>query len=98
VLDKGPASTQPAVLEILHCIVYSIDISTASIQAINADLLRVVAKYVEVSTLFQCSAVGVIVFIEYYCKHCQGPMSCVRHLKSRGSLLIEHYTHIHCCN
>ena len=49
VLDKGPSSTQAAVLQILHCIVHCIDIKTASTQAINSDLLRVVAKYVEVS-------------------------------------------------
>ena len=52
VLDKGPVTSQSAVLEILHCIVSSIDISTVSIQAINGDLLRVVTKYVEVSYIF----------------------------------------------
>lgn len=47
ILDKGPTCGQGAVLQILHCLVHYIDITQASTQAINADLLRVVARYVE---------------------------------------------------
>jgi hypothetical protein len=53
VLDKGPVGTQSAVLQILLCIVYCIDISASSTQAINADLLRVVARYVENVSLWK---------------------------------------------
>ena len=39
---------QSAVLQILHCIFYCIDVPSSSLQVINADLLRVVTRYIEV--------------------------------------------------
>ena len=57
VLDKGPTSSQSSILQILHCIVHYIDVSSSPSQSINADLLRVVAKYVEVCI---CGHKGVI--------------------------------------
>ena len=49
VLDKGPTSTQSAVLQILHCIIHYIDVVSAPNPQLNAELFRVVSKYVEVS-------------------------------------------------
>jgi len=48
VLDKGPANTQNAVLQILHCLVHYVDITALPSPCIH-DLLRVVAKYIEVN-------------------------------------------------
>ncbi|CAH1777850.1 unnamed protein product [Owenia fusiformis] len=47
VLEKGPTCTQPAVLQILHCLVHYVDLQVTSSVTVNNDLLRVVAKYVE---------------------------------------------------
>ncbi|XP_042872601.1 protein furry-like isoform X6 [Penaeus japonicus] len=47
VLEKGPASVQNPILNILHCMLHYIDINTAAAQLVNGDLLRVIAKYIE---------------------------------------------------
>ncbi|ESO09038.1 hypothetical protein HELRODRAFT_109994 [Helobdella robusta] len=47
VLDKGPNCTQGPVLQILLCIVLYVDISVSPSPSINADLLRVVARFIE---------------------------------------------------
>ena len=40
---------QGAVLSILHCLLHYVDFNVSvNIQQVNADLLRVVAKYIEV--------------------------------------------------
>ena len=41
-------NTHGSVLKILHCVVHYIDVTISPSQAINADLFRVVSKYVEV--------------------------------------------------
>ena len=57
-LDRGPHSTQAAVLQILHCVIHCIDIpSTSSVHVINADLLRVVTRYIEVLRVVSKSCV-----------------------------------------
>lgn len=47
VLEKGPASVQNPILNILHCMLHYIDMNTAAAQLVNGDLLRVIAKYIE---------------------------------------------------
>lgn len=48
VLEKGPTTVQNPILNILHCMLHYIDINTAAAQLVNGDLLRVIAKYIEV--------------------------------------------------
>ena len=49
VLERGPNSMQGAVLSILHCLLHYVDFNLSSnAQQVNADLLRVIAKYIEV--------------------------------------------------
>lgn len=48
VLEKGNPSIQGPLLTIIHCLLHYVDMSTAT-QTINGDLLRTVAKFVEVS-------------------------------------------------
>lgn len=47
VLEKGPSNLQLPVLNIVHCILHYIDLSSTTAQPINADLLRVIVKYIE---------------------------------------------------
>ncbi|KAL1131070.1 hypothetical protein AAG570_012307, partial [Ranatra chinensis] len=47
VLEKGPTMVQLPVLSIIHCMLHHVDLASASAQPINADLLRVIAKYIE---------------------------------------------------
>ncbi|KAK9752212.1 Cell morphogenesis central region [Popillia japonica] len=47
VLEKGPSNLQLSVLNILHCMLHYIDLASAASQPINADLLRVIVKYIE---------------------------------------------------
>ncbi|XP_064103219.1 protein furry-like isoform X6 [Macrobrachium nipponense] len=47
VLEKGPASVQNPILNILHCMLHYIDMNTAAAQLVNGDLLRVIARYIE---------------------------------------------------
>ena len=49
VLEKGPSTIQSPVLTIIHCLLHYVDMTTAT-QTINSDLLRTVAKFVEVTT------------------------------------------------
>ena len=50
VLERGPNSMQGAVLSILHCLLHYVDFNLSSnAQQVNADLLRVIAKYIEVN-------------------------------------------------
>jgi hypothetical protein len=52
VLERGPTGMQGAVLSILHCLLHYVDFNVSSnAQQVNADLLRVIAKYIEVITL-----------------------------------------------
>ncbi|XP_021940399.1 protein furry [Zootermopsis nevadensis] len=47
VLEKGPTSVQLPVLSIIHSMLHYVDLASAAAQPINADLLRVIAKYIE---------------------------------------------------
>merc|ERR1740128_285213 len=48
VLERGPNTMQGAVLNILHCLLHYIDFNvSANALQVNADLLRVIAKYIE---------------------------------------------------
>lgn len=49
VLEKGPTAVQLPVLSIIHCMLHYVDLASAAAQPINADLLRVIARYIEVS-------------------------------------------------
>lgn len=46
VLEKGPSSLQPPVMNIIHCFLHYVDLNSAAAQTINADLLRVIARYI----------------------------------------------------
>ncbi|KAL0279789.1 UNVERIFIED_CONTAM: hypothetical protein PYX00_001270 [Menopon gallinae] len=46
VLEKGPPVMQQPVLSIIHCMLHYIDLQSSAAQPINADLLRVIAKYI----------------------------------------------------
>ncbi|XP_050540856.1 protein furry isoform X2 [Daktulosphaira vitifoliae] len=47
VLERGPYIIQLPVLSIIHCMLHYVDLSSTSSQPFNADLLRVIAKYIE---------------------------------------------------
>ncbi|XP_026809010.1 protein furry isoform X2 [Rhopalosiphum maidis] len=47
VLERGPYIIQLPVLNIIHCMLHYVDLSSTSSQPFNADLLRVIAKYIE---------------------------------------------------
>ncbi|XP_075990403.1 microtubule binding protein furry isoform X9 [Anticarsia gemmatalis] len=49
VLEKGSASLQLPVLSILHCMLYYVDLNAPAAQPVNADLLRAVAKFIDVT-------------------------------------------------
>lgn len=50
VLEKGSSNIQGPVMTIIHCLLHYVDMSQAT-QTINSDLLRTVAKFVEVSKI-----------------------------------------------
>ncbi|XP_076272167.1 microtubule binding protein furry isoform X2 [Rhynchophorus ferrugineus] len=47
ILEKGPGNLQLPILNIIHCILHYVDLATPSAQPINADLLRIINKYIE---------------------------------------------------
>lgn len=47
VLEKGPTNLQLPVLNIIHCMLHYVDLASAAAQPMNADLLRVIVKYIE---------------------------------------------------
>lgn len=49
VLEKGLQQVQVPVLNVLHCMLHYIDLSSPQAQPISGDLLRVIAKYLDVS-------------------------------------------------
>lgn len=51
VLEKGWNQVQLQVLSVIHCLLHYIDLSSAQAQIISSDLLRVIAKYLDVSNL-----------------------------------------------
>ncbi|XP_054710198.1 protein furry-like [Uloborus diversus] len=46
ILEKGPQNLIPHVLGILYCVLHYLDVTTSA-QTINADLLRVISRYIE---------------------------------------------------
>lgn len=51
VLEKGPQQIQVPVLNVIHCMLHYIDLSSAQAQPISGDLLRVIANYLDVSKI-----------------------------------------------
>lgn len=49
VLEKGMPQVQVPILNIIHCMLYYIDLSSPHAQPISTDLIRVIAKYLDVS-------------------------------------------------
>ncbi|XP_049885792.1 protein furry isoform X3 [Pectinophora gossypiella] len=49
VLEKGATNLQLPVLSILHCMLYYVELNAPAAHPVNADLLRVVAKFIDVS-------------------------------------------------
>ncbi|XP_024082202.1 protein furry isoform X2 [Cimex lectularius] len=47
VLEKGPTMVQLPVLSIIHCMLHYVDLNLVTAQALYADLLRVISKYIE---------------------------------------------------
>ncbi|XP_078684764.1 protein furry homolog-like isoform X1 [Branchiostoma floridae x Branchiostoma belcheri] len=47
ILEKGMMGTQQAVLQLLYSLLHQVDLGTAPIHQMNADLLRIIAKYVQ---------------------------------------------------
>ncbi|XP_050300806.1 protein furry isoform X2 [Anthonomus grandis grandis] len=47
ILEKGPSNLQLPILNIIHCVLHYVDLATPSAQPINADLLRIIIKYIE---------------------------------------------------
>ncbi|KAL5290083.1 FRY family protein [Megaselia abdita] len=47
VLEKGPQQIQVPVLNIIHCMLHYVDLTSLQAQTISADLLRVVGKYLD---------------------------------------------------
>lgn len=47
VLEKGPSNLQLPILNIIHCILHYVDLASAAAQPVNADLLKVIVKYIE---------------------------------------------------
>lgn len=52
VLERGLQQVQVPVLNVIHCMLHYIDLSSAQGQPISGDLLRVIAKYLDVSIFF----------------------------------------------
>lgn len=48
VLEKGWTQVQLQVLSVIHCLLHYVELSTPQAQIISSDLLRVVAKYLDV--------------------------------------------------
>lgn len=51
VLEKGPQQIQVPVLNVIHCMLHYVDLSSAQAHIINGDLLRSIGKYLEVINL-----------------------------------------------
>ncbi|CAH0703660.1 unnamed protein product [Spodoptera exigua] len=49
VLEKGSANLQLPVLSIVHCMLYYVDLNAPAAQPVNTDLLRAVAKFIDVT-------------------------------------------------
>lgn len=49
VLEKGMPQVQVPVLNVIHCMLHYIDLSSPHAQPISGDLLRVIAKHLDVS-------------------------------------------------
>lgn len=49
VLERGLPQVQVPVLNVIHCMLHHIDLSSQQSQPISGDLLRVIAKYLDVS-------------------------------------------------
>lgn len=55
VLEKGMQQVQIPVLNVIHCMLHYIDLSTHHVQPVSGDLVKVIAKYLDVSFLiFKC--------------------------------------------
>lgn len=52
VLERGLPQVQVPVLNIVHCMLHYIDLSSPQAQPISGDLLRVIAKYLDVIMMF----------------------------------------------
>lgn len=48
VLEKGMQQVQVPVLNVIHCMLHYIDLSSSHAQPISTDLIRVIAKYLDV--------------------------------------------------
>lgn len=51
VLEKGMQQVQVPILNIICCMLHYIDLSSPHAQPISSDLIRVIAKYLDVSIL-----------------------------------------------
>ena len=51
VLEKGWSQVQLQILSVIHCMLHYIDLTSVQAQPIAGDLLRVISKYLDVSTI-----------------------------------------------
>lgn len=49
VLEKGMQQVQVPILNIIHCMLHYMDLSSPHAQPISLDLIRVISKYLDVS-------------------------------------------------
>lgn len=49
VLEKGMQQVQVPILNVIHCMLHHIDLSSPHAQPMSGDLIRVIAKYLDVS-------------------------------------------------
>lgn len=60
VLEKGMQQVQVPVLNVIHCMLHYVDLSSPHAQPISGDLLRVIAKYLDVSIESDVRSVPVV--------------------------------------
>lgn len=69
VLEKGMQQVQVPILNIIYCMLHYIDLSSTHAQPISTDLIRVIAKYLDVSFFFYFFGETIVLFV-YIEKQC----------------------------
>lgn len=54
VLEKGMQQVQVPILNIIYCMLHYIDLTSPHAQPISSDLIRVIAKYLDVGSPPEC--------------------------------------------
>ncbi|KAG8224237.1 hypothetical protein J437_LFUL002693 [Ladona fulva] len=94
VLEKGPNNVQVPILSIIHCMLHYVDLASTAAQPINADLLRVIAKYVD-GPLWK-EALKILKLVVTRSSTLVAPPASLHHhhhYSSSASLLLHHQHH-----